>query len=799
MTLGQLAIKSLVPILIGAGLFASLPAGAINLGPAVPSADGVIYVSQYPLGDKPSGGTCPPATWTGLNLGDGGGTICDVSGDFAFTVTGSDTVDDMRIIHKDAGAGEVQVEGLILDSYAGSAESFAAIGLGIRESTAVDSWVAQCKSLQTGSTTIQCQYGTAPSLTNVNCTASGSVRPEWTAVTYYPTDTEVKGFTSSDGSTWTECFSTIKSMSDVLAFYMGGSRSATVALTGTIDQPALLTEIDAYTEDDTPGGVPTVSPIPDQTGSQGVAYSLTFSSYFTGATSYSLGSAFPGALTESSDGVLSGTPNATDASSSPYSRDLCGTNASGTTCDSVSFSFAAVPGDILVVASGDSVVDCDTFESGGRVDPGDVLQIDDGVRGPLEIRDCDGTAADPIIIRNDVTGTAAATIRRTSGTGPALELTNMTNFVMDGTGKWTGAASGTCGYDETTGDLGTTQCGIVVETQGGTGGFVIRLAGLSCAGTDANPNSVCMIKGVAVDGNNVSGVGLSMNDHSELVSDNPGTWRENLLVESSYFVDIGNGNGEAVYAGPNQDATAPDLPLRDITLRRNYFIGIERDCINTKSVLDGFLLIEYNYMTGCGESGESTQNRGLNLNGAADYTIRGNVILDIGGEGMLITWQDLAGLSPNASNTFDITNNIIARVGQTATAQRRDGIRFTRNSDSPTYTGAVSNNTLATVPEEGFSCGSNVTVNIRNSIAAGVSGTVYEGSGCNNAGNNATGSVASFNFVNSGADNYELTSSSSTACNLASATYAPATDYEGEARPQDSADDIGADEATACP
>jgi hypothetical protein len=785
---------ALLPIVAQAAISLHLAANS-----SAPSLD-----TRYPNGDRPNAGCTVPSGWTEISLGDGGGEICEQSAtEFYLNVSGSSQSQNNHLVHKDAGAADVQLEARITNTYAGSADNNASTGVGLREAATQDAYIFQCHSLQGGAAAVQLTYGAAGSYTNVNG-AAGQARPRYVAVTYDLTSGALKCHESADGSAWSEVGGTNRAMSDVIGYVFGASKSAVATLQATLDNIWMGSTIDAYTPSD-PGGGPTlVTPIPNQSAAQGTPFSLSIAENFSGQTSYTA-TGFPGAggfTFNTATGAVAGTPDSDDVAASPFNVDFCGRNGVGPTCDISQFTVSAVPGDTLVVTSGTATVDCDTYEGGGVVDPGDILEIAGGVRGPLTILDCHGTPSNPIIIRNDVTDNEAATIRRTTGSAPALELVNLTNWKIDGMGKFVGADSGVCGYTQATGALGTTQCGVVVETTGGTGGFVIRMNGTTCAGTVLNPQ-FCEIKGLKINGGNVSGAGLSMNDHAVAFLANDGgsgtdddLWRENITVSNNYMVDVGNTTGEGMYLGPNQDAVDPDLPLRNIAVRNNYILNPARDCINTKSVLDGNNILEYNYLVGCGQAGETTQNRALNLNGAAGYEIRGNVALDVGGEGLLMTWQDIANLTPGTPTfTVLIENEIYANVGLNP-GSANDGAKFTRNSSAqtPGQSATMRNVTIATTDGNGVTCGSSTTVTVSNSILAGLVGTAV--SGCSSS-NNRTGTVAAQNFVNAAADNYELTSSSP-ACNSATAN-SPDFDYEGEARPQDSADDQGADEATACP
>ena len=91
-----------------------------------------------------------------------------------------------------------------------------------------------------------------------------------------------------------------------------------------------------------------------------------------------------------------------------------------------------------VISSNASTFECNSAR------PGDTLTLPAGTRGPLRIRNCNGTQSNPIVIRNDVNGSGPAVISRTAtGTGGfVFNCENCTGIVIDGSQKWRGAPAG---------------------------------------------------------------------------------------------------------------------------------------------------------------------------------------------------------------------------------------------------------------------------------------------------------------------------------------------------------------------
>ena len=81
-----------------------------------------------------------------------------------------------------------------------------------------------------------------------------------------------------------------------------------------------------------------------------------------------------------------------------------------------------------------------TFDC-ARVKPGDTVTLSSGTRGPLTIRSCNGTAAHPIIIRNDPGASAPTVISRSGGSagGFLFSCNTCIGVEIDGSYKWNGA------------------------------------------------------------------------------------------------------------------------------------------------------------------------------------------------------------------------------------------------------------------------------------------------------------------------------------------------------------------------
>ncbi len=773
--------------------------------------------TSYPNGDKPDSGCVPPTGYTEVNIGDGGGEICEVSStQFDLSVSGTRQSDNNHLAHKDCGGSDCQVIARITNTYAGSAEASASVGIGIRETATQASWLFQVHSLQSGATALQTTYG-ASTYTSVNGGA-GQSRPRYVCLTYDVSTGDIKSHASDDGSTWTEIASTNRALSDDEVYIFGASKSATETLQATIDNIAVGSTINCYTPGGGGGGGPTLAAqIDNQSLAQGTPFSLDISGNFTGETSFEEVTLPSGSGLAFSPftGIISGTPDADDVAASPYDVEFCATNSGGTTCDTAQFTVVAVPGDTLTVSPSQgtsaSPVDCDTFESGGRVDPGDILQIAGGVRSNLVIRDCQGTAASPITIRNDVTDTEPAILEKTAGGATNwLECTNCINVVLDGTGKYNSADAGTCGVDEDRNE-GRTQCGIVLRTDGAATCAVawIRFNGLSSNYT---------IKGVEIDGTGCTGapgVGITANDgqiksgydgdgtYGNDAAENGGIWREDIIITQNYIHDTGDTAGEGMYIGPNggQD----ELPLRRVEISYNLVENVGSDGIEVKYWLQGPNYIHHNhvYSTGNGTPAETGQHKGIGSIDGGEVEIYANYVEAAGSSGISCSISeavvDGASVEPDIGPYYCLVyNNIVVDAGVVSGGK---GVTFLRNTSTTGGTRAqisparAYHNTVVSASDGcvNFAASLTGTQSSSANICAGTT-TQQNVSGVSDT-TSLKGTVVSIGFVDAGSDDYHITTSSS-ACN-STGSMGLTTDFDGDSRPNGAFFDKGADEA--CP
>ena len=436
-------------------------------------------------------------------------------------------------------------------------------------------------------------------------------------------------------------------------------------------------------------------------------------------------------------------------------------------------------------------IDCKTL--GGGIKPGDTITLAGGPRGPLRISNCTGTTQNPIIIRNDTSGTGPTVIRRTSASsgGFVFTLQNVEHIVVDGTGGWKGS-SGHCGSIR--GELGT-NCGIQVTrvVAEDTPTAFLKFLGLYRNYT---------VRGLRIDGRSWGrddlgdgGAGIGVHQFSaEVSSDYPGYWRENILYEQNY---VHNTRTECMYIGPNWNIDNPRIPLRNITIQDNYLHTCGRNAITIKSAVDGANIIQRNYAARTGLQNVDTGLGAIYGFTTSHLALRQNIVIESAGQCYGIDAQRI----PDTFNGgyFHAENNLGVRCGLIGFSEKGYGISARKDSGSKVLENVVIDyNTIVDSEASGIRIGPVLdasSVSVRNNIITTpktgepITGGTQE--------NNRTGSLGSMRFSDATRDEYRLTASSPAvnSGNLPS----PAFDLVGTYRPQGGAPDQGAFELSSEP
>lgn len=433
------------------------------------------------------------------------------------------------------------------------------------------------------------------------------------------------------------------------------------------------------------------------------------------------------------------------------------------------------------VPPGTTSVDCRSYNGG--VKPGDTLTLAGRARGSFKFENCAGTAASPIVIRNDSSESGPLVVTQ-SGDGFSSECVNCEYVVIDGSAKWAGAPAGACGASiSNDGEwrLGTGQCGIVLTCSSGSPQSGLRISGSSKHVT---------VRGIEIDGNFPKcswGIGLSINDHKYTPKANE--WREGFLISNNYIHNTGR---SGIYFGPNQtNASSGDMQLRDNEIANNYVTHTGCDGIKYKSVVAGASSVHHNYVTNTGESnGEHEDGCGANgislfESGFTDvfsnYVESPAPVAD--GPGNCIA-QSTANLSVNQVATLPVRiyNNVVHNC-------KGKGISSIRKSTSnPAPVPTIYNNTVVgPTGNSGIGIGNLVkNCTIRSNI---VSGTKIAATQCG-ATQNLTDAIDAQGFMSARDNDFRLTARSPAIDD--GGTQCPNVDQAGNERPQGGACDAGA-------
>jgi len=415
-----------------------------------------------------------------------------------------------------------------------------------------------------------------------------------------------------------------------------------------------------------------------------------------------------------------------------------------------------------------------TFEC-SSIKPGETLTLASGIRGRLTIRNCNGTAANPIIIRNDSRGSGPTVLRGAGSGGFVFSCNTCIGVEIDGSYKWKGAPTGKT-------------FGIKMSTSGGSGpSAFLRIGGLSRFVT---------IRNVEIDGAwpalASNGTGIFVNDHSIKRSTYPGLWREGILIEDNY---VHNTAREAMYIGPNYKEGA--LPLRNIEIRYNLVEDIGWEGINAKSMWSGDNSIHHNVVRRVGLNGKytnkSSQYSGIS-NTAGTVEIYNNWIEKTGQHGIQVWTQEGPKIS-EGRGPFDvhIWNNVIVDAGalwRTFMAHSY-GISVGAQKGCEKPIPHVYNNTIVDSRETAINLSGDVGGGlVRDNIVAGPGSNPIRVPDFVNLINNRVGAVSQLAFVDPARLNFRL-QTNSPARNRGSNIF-PKIDFDDVIRPKDGASDQGA-------
>lgn len=415
--------------------------------------------------------------------------------------------------------------------------------------------------------------------------------------------------------------------------------------------------------------------------------------------------------------------------------------------------------------------DTRTFDC-AAVKPGDTITLEAGTRGPLRVKDCNGTKESKIVIRNDPNSIERTTVSRSSSIagGFIFDCVNCVGVAIDGT--MAGVKS-----------PGGKSYGILLTIDGGESpAAFLKISGLSRFVT---------VRGIEVDGawprlaNN--GIGIAIHDNNVQSANHPGVWYEGFLIENNYLHDI---EGEGMYVGANWYGN-DDLPLRDISIKNNIVEDTGWEAIQVKSSVSGANVIERNVVRRSGKiPGFEGQISGISLY-EGNGKIFNNWIEDTGGSGISVFTEVLPeSFGPQVVEVF---NNVITRTGLTA-MNKSSGVAVSskRNAIGIALPApVVYNNTIVDAGHYGISVGTVGSGSVvRNNILVDSGERPILAAANVLVGDNISGAAEEMFFVDAGSMNYELTVRSP-ARDKARGIF-PSFDFVGRTRPSGDSPDCGA-------
>lgn len=519
--------------------------------------------------------------------------------------------------YRSISSGDAQVICELPDT-AWGIETYSGAGCVVTDGTAATDWESQCYRYWESAPSVF-KYGIPNDAPTTPITLVNGVDATLPALFGLVVEENLNGseeritclVSVDDGSSWNIVGEIFREMPSP---FLIGSNAWSHHSTQTVSlriETAFTTTVDLPVNADPGGGnEPTCSGLSTQSGTEGVAFSYDVGALCSdpnsGTIEYSAsGLTSTGLSINSSTGIISGTPTSAAASASPIAVTVTvDDNDDGSNDYSFTLNITAASGSTCITINASS---SQQDVNASSCSPGDTILLDfNGTShtGKLVIRNIAGTSSSPVQIVNDTADATPATFSRASGSGNFLfVITNSEHFVLDGTGKYSGAPSGTCGDDADLDEPDIDKCGIFLTVTGAASPSSF----LMITGTSHNFE----VKGIACDGRkddatsvtpsgffNSGGICFQVNDHTLLLPQGitqldvmngvAGTsqyWRENIVVSDSVCKFH---RGECWYLGPNYGTTPTtprEYPLRNIEMAR-LRCWHTAECGRLKSVFD---------------------------------------------------------------------------------------------------------------------------------------------------------------------------------------------------------------------
>jgi hypothetical protein len=407
-------------------------------------------------------------------------------------------------------------------------------------------------------------------------------------------------------------------------------------------------------------------------------------------------------------------------------------------------------------------------------------------RGNIILRDCHGTSGNEITLRNDTTESSAITL--TGGSGFVMLLDDVTFFIVDGTGKWSGASANGCGAAY---DGGDQNCGIRITTNTGCATALVKIlddvADLTIKGVEAfgyGYLDVCP-----------RGIAFQLHDNNTTNTTHPGAYYENWTITENY---IHESSRSSIYSGSNMfgsTAGARALTLRNHTYSYNLITNVGCDGLKIKSHKEGSTTVEHNIVrvTGLGPLGPSTGCNGHAYSSfeSTGITYDSNWASDTGGLGAANCFNFLI---DQATTSIDFASADNTYVNNVAVDCKGDGLQARNDGDAsePDVSALVFNNTFTDTTDGIDTAGADGTSTVQDNIACDNNTNIKTAAG-DTANNNQTAACSTQDFVNLVGRDFHLASTGAPAYNTGGNYVSPpTTDFDDVVRPQAVTEDAGA-------
>ncbi len=392
-----------------------------------------------------------------------------------------------------------------------------------------------------------------------------------------------------------------------------------------------------------------------------------------------------------------------------------------------------------------------------HVGPGDVLCLQAGTRGEIEIVNLHGTAADPIIIVN----TGGVVTLDVAGTYSGIDIAESDHIRVSGAGV-------------------TSACGAEYSESA-------QACGIRVIGSDRAVTAKTRAEYIEIDhiemGEILDGTAVSIKDDSM----GRGEWvLHGVVAHHNYLHEIGD---EGMYIGSSDYETGEFHVLEGVHIHHNLVVDTGRDGLQVGSTTAD-CSIHHNVIKVPGQNDESSHRAGVMNNKGSVCDIYSNTVIDAAGWGIYV----------QGNGTNRVFNNVIIRSGRLVSDGDSDGdgiaIHDGSNTSKSIY---VWNNTIIDARGDGIGFHNDVGPDnqIINNIVVGSGGESINADTGDEVSNNLTASsVGVIGFVDAGFDDYRLSSSSAAVDGGKDLRSSGVTDDRvGAARPRGAGFDIGAYES----